>query len=118
VRRAIQLINKAGGVERINQEARRIFAKYIGNAKEGRFLDESDLKEFPAIASLGNAWHLNLEGEARIGNTPLPAHISIRYGTHFHPDFISIFNPDDPLPPKFKNSSLFIPLAPNIFLEK
>ena len=111
--KALELIEKAGGVDQINQEARQIFAGMAADPQDVVFLYDSDMKKYPVIASLGNSVHLYSSA-----GSVLPDHISVRYGTHRNTRFLHIFDPDGPLPPDVRDPSLFVEIAPNILILK
>lgn len=108
-KRAMELFEKVGGVDKINHEARNIFDQFIVHSKEAKFLGESDLKAAPAISMIGSS----------VGTYPqsseFPAHIRIRYGSHDRTKFIFIFDPDKP--PDLKDVSSFIQVTSNIFVS-
>jgi hypothetical protein len=80
---AVKRIRAAGGQEEVNQEARTIFKRF--GTQKTKFLFDKDLKDFPVIASLGTGIVLyGAEGTSS-------AHVSIRYGSHWHPKCLLIF---------------------------
>ena len=103
---AARLIQNAGGVDIINKEAKAILAK-LGNADE-KLLSSSDLKEYPAISSLGNV-------VLACNQAPgFPANVRIRFGRHNNINFILVFDPADTKGPDDKSS--LEQIAPNIFV--
>ena len=82
----------AGGVDKINQEAKAIFDRF--GTKEDKILLESDLKDFPAICSLYNhdirQVHVELFGET----SNFAPQISIAIVRHRSLKVIHIFPPD------------------------
>lgn len=103
---AMQLIQNAGGVDAINKEAKAILAR-LGGANE-RVLSGSELKQFPAIAGLGD---LVVAYNSAPG---FPPHVRVRFGPHQDIHFILIFDPTDPKGPEDRSS--LAQLAPNIFV--
>jgi hypothetical protein len=86
-RTVLKRIDKVGGLNELNQEAKIIFDRYGTN--EWKFLNESDLKDFPAISALGNS--VGIFPESADDPTKVPTHIRIRYGSHFYTKLIFIF---------------------------
>ena len=85
--KVLKRIDKAGGLNELNQEARIIFDRFGTN--EWRFLYEDDLKNCPAISALGNAF--GYFPESADDPTKVPTHIWVRYGSHFYTKAIFIF---------------------------
>lgn len=84
----IQKIDRLGGVESINAEISLLLDSiYLERGDKFFFLDKSDLKDFPLIAALGNSVRFIPASQK------FPAHIKIRYGSHFLTKFIYIFDP-------------------------
>jgi hypothetical protein len=104
---AEQRIEKVGGVSIINQEARVVFDRF--GTKEFRFLYESDLKDCPAIAALGNSVGLYNESPGTA------AQIRVRYGSHSNTKFIFILDPR--APSQFKGPPGCSQIASNIFVS-
>lgn len=101
------MLQKTGGVERVNEEAQRLFREFYANSGEVKFLYEADLKTFPAIASIGNSVTIYP------ATKEIPASIRVRYGSHLLTKFIFIFDPKtDPQIEK----SLFMEVTNSIFI--
>jgi len=81
---ADHLLAAVGGPTKVCIEANEIF-RHFGVAKE-RFLDPSDLKDYPSIAGIGTA-HI-LPGS--------PPRISIRVGNHINGFTVDIFDTNNP----------------------
>src|SRR2546428_6137387 len=71
---AQNMLKKAGGEDKVKKEAKQVFARF--GTEKTRFIVDSELKEFPAIAALGNSVDIHAPSPG------FPANISIRYGTH------------------------------------
>ena len=105
-----EMFEKVGGIEKVNTEARAMFARFGTN--ELRFVYDQDLKDFPAIAALGNS----------VGIYPatsgLAANIRIRFGSHANTEFIFIYDPNDSSGVKEQTASGFLQVSTNIFVSK
>jgi len=103
---ANQLITSAGGPAKICDEASQMFKRF-GISKE-RFLSASDLKDYPAIAALGES-HVILPDN--------PPRMSIRVGTHLNGYFIEIADTNSPI--KYIQSSNTLELVKScIFVHR
>jgi hypothetical protein len=105
---AVKMFDKAGGVDKVNQEAKIIFDRFGTN--ESKVIFGSDLTNFPAISSLGKPFFL----QSNFSNWS--AHIEIPFGTHYQRNFIFIFNSVSPI--EFPYASRCIQVATNIFVGK
>jgi hypothetical protein len=103
-----EMFDKAGGVDKANQEAKIIFGRFGTN--ESKVIFGSDLTNFPAISSLGKPLFL------QNNSSNWSAHIEIPFGPHYRRNFIFIFNSGSPI--KFPYSSRCIQVATNIFAGK
>lgn len=86
----IHKIDRVSGVEKVNSEISLLLDEIYrdGGGNKVKFLYEEDLRNFPSIAALGNAvsfFPVSSEG--------LPAHITIRYGSHFVARIVYIMDP-------------------------
>ena len=115
---ARKLFARVGGANKINQEAGILFARF--GTRETRFLSASELKDFPAISTLGNSVVL-------LGYSPdTAAEIQIRFGADQRAGFIDIFPPnlDVNRATNFLNVSAYLDgsrnlrVAGNIFVTK
>lgn len=104
----VEKIREVGGMAKVDQETKTIFDRY-GTA-EFRPLDNSDLKEFPAVSGLGNTFSIWPDASGCSG------HIKVRYGYHMHAKTIWIFDPKKPL--VFDGASACIQVSSNIFIDK
>jgi len=98
----------AGGVEKVNQEAKIIFDRF--GTKDFKPLDDSDLKDFHAIPALGNTFSIWPQAKG------LSAHIRVGFGYHMHYKNIYIFYPQADF--EFKDEPSCIQIGPNIFVDK
>ncbi|MGH7975352.1 MAG: hypothetical protein ACREC8_01680, partial [Limisphaerales bacterium] len=73
--RASKIFQKAGGIEKVEQESKILFNQVGTN---DYWLHSSDKTNFPALSSLGNV---------SVNHNQ----INIRFGSHFHTKFITIF---------------------------
>jgi hypothetical protein len=116
--RAIEMFDKVGGVDKVNQEAKVIFDRFGTNNPD--FLSESDLKDFPAISALGNSvgtfpqptvvtFHQSIKID-------FPPHIRVRRGLHSNTMLIFIFEPNKVT--ELKDASSFVQVTSNIFVTK
>ena len=103
-----EMFDKAGGVDKVNREAKIIFDRFGTN--ESKVIFGSDLTNFPAISSLGKPFFL----QNNFSNWS--AHIEIPFGTHYQRNFIFIFNSGSPI--EFPYASRCIQVATNIFVGK
>jgi hypothetical protein len=104
------MFDRAGGVAKVNQEAKIIFERLGTN--ESREIFGSDLTNFPVISSLGKPFFLQNKN-----NPPdWSAHIEIPFGTHYQRNFIFIFNSGSSI--EFPYASNCIQVATNIFVGK
>jgi hypothetical protein len=103
-----QMLLKAGEVDKINEEAKVIFARFGTDKTWG--IEGLDLRDFPTISALGNSVII-------FARTPgCPAYISVRYGSHQHTKFIFIFDPNST--PEIINPPMgarLVQVASNIF---
>jgi hypothetical protein len=105
-----EMFDKAGGVAKVNQEAKILFERLGTN--ESKEIFGSDLTNFPVISSLGKPFFLQNKN-----NPPgWSAHIEIPFGTHYQRNFIFIFNSGSPI--EFPYASRCIQVATNIFVGK
>jgi len=104
---AKKMFEKAGGLEKVNQEAKVIFDLFGTN--ESTVIYGQSLTNFPAISSLGSPIFLQT-------NSGWSTHIEIPFGNHRQRSFIFIFNPANPV--KFPYASRCIEVATNIFVGK
>jgi hypothetical protein len=105
-----EMFDKAGGVDKVNQEAKIIFDRFGTN--ESKNIYGSELTNFPAISSLGETVFFQNKN-----NPPgWSAHIGIPFGTHYQRNFIFIFNSDSSV--EFPSASRCIQVATNIFVGK
>jgi hypothetical protein len=116
--RTLKLFARVGGVNKVNQEAKVMFARF--GTKETRFLSESDLKNVPAISALGNSVVL-------LGySSDTAPEIQIRLDAYKRTKFIDIFplNLDVNKAGNFLNvsacldASRYFRVATNIFMTK
>jgi hypothetical protein len=105
---AVEMFDKAGGVDKVNQEAKIIFDRFGTN--ESKVIFGSDLTNYPAISSLGKPFFL----QNNFSNWS--AHIEIPFGTHYQRNFIFIFNSGSTI--EFPHASRCIQVATNIFVGK
>ena len=103
-----EMFDKAGGVDKVNQEAKIIFDRFGTN--ESKEVFGSDLTNFPAMSSLGKPFFL----QNNISNWS--ACIEIPFGTHYRRNFIFIFNSDSSI--EFPYASRCLRVATNIFVGK
>ena len=95
-------------INNLNQEIGIAFNRFGTNAT--RSLEASDLKDFPTINKF--------EGNSVVlfaASPGLPAHIRLRYGSHFQTGLIFIFAPGDSASLK---SLPYVPASSNIFFVK
>ena len=104
---ARRLLEQSGGVARVNTEASAVFLKHATN--EVRFLSDADLRDFPAIASLGNSVAIHPE------HSGFPAHIRVRFGSHRNTRFMFIFDPTNGA--RTAGDWGLVQVASNIFLS-
>ena len=106
-----KMLGETGEVDKINQEAKVIFARFGTDRTWG--IEGLELKGFPTIAALGYPVII-------LARTPAcPAYISVRYGSHQHTKFIFIFNPNTT--PEIINPPMgaqLVQVASNIFHTK
>jgi hypothetical protein len=95
---ARKLIEKAGGAEQVNQDARKIFTAHGTNELYSLWLYEGEITNYPAIASL-------LSNSASKSFTVLsrPPQITILYGPHSHLRLMHIFEATNDLPAKYES---------------
>jgi hypothetical protein len=105
------MFDKAGGVDKVNQEAKNIFNQF--GTSDVKFLTQSNLNSFPAISSLGNSVVLYPES---IDTVKFPPHIEIRFGSHFNATTVFIFETNNIV--QFKNNSGFFQVTSNIYVER
>jgi hypothetical protein len=103
-----EMFEKAGGVDKVNQEAKIIFDRFGTN--ESKEIFGSDLTNFPAMSSLGKPFFL----QNNISNWS--ACIEIPFGTHYRRNFIFIFNSGSSI--EFPYASRCLQVATNIFVGK
>jgi len=113
------MFDKAGGVDKVNQEAQVVFDQFGTN--ETKSLSESVAKDFPAIAALGGD-SVVLLGQS----SDMASEIAIRFGGHWHTKFIHIFPPNFNISEatNFTNVSAFLDesnyfqITTNIFVQR
>jgi hypothetical protein len=110
--KALKLFERAGGIDKVEQEANVLFDRFGTN--EYWLMRQSDSTNFPAISALGNSVSLD-------ANQP----ITIRFGGRFHTKSIYIFpsNLDLSKIPAtslayYTNASRCIRITNNIFVKK
>jgi hypothetical protein len=105
---ASDLIRQAGGVEGVTAEAQGVFENNEHFTVQQLF-NPTRMAHLPAFAALGGS--VVLVGESN----DFPQHIMVRYGNHFHYEYIYIFDTnrtlDVSLPGTFQ-------LSPNILVTK
>jgi len=107
---AMEMFDKAGGVDKVNQEAKILFERLGTN--ESKEIFGSDLTSFPVISSLGKPFFLQNKN-----NPPgWSAHIEILFGSHYQRNFIFIFDPSGTI--EFPYASNCIAVTTNIFVGK
>jgi hypothetical protein len=104
---ASKLFENAGGLEKVNQEAKIIFERYGTNVST--VIYGQSLTNFPAISSLCSSVFLQT-------NSGSSTHIEIPFGTHYQRNFIFIFNSQGSI--EFPYASNCIQVASNIFVGK
>jgi hypothetical protein len=130
---AVEMFKKAGGIDKINEEAKIVFdvfgtnAVYILQDYHISHLQDypeirrrPEIKDFPAIFALGDVVLLQRDSSGS------PPEINIRFGIHRRAKAIRIFPPNldiDKAPnfravSAFTNESWYIRIAPNIFVER
>jgi len=105
------LFKKAGGVDKVNQEAKDVFNRF-GTSKI-TLLSGSNLDSLHAISALGNSVVLYPES---IDAGKFPPHIEVRFGSHFNTKFIFIFETNNVI--QFQNDSKLFQVASNIYVGK
>ena len=114
----MEMFDKAGGVDKVNQEAKVAFERF--GTEKTKSLSGSDSKDFPAISTLGSS--VVLYG----ANPSMASEITIRFGTHRNTKFIHIFPLDFDASKAPKSSNVLAVLddakhfqiASNIFVEQ
>jgi hypothetical protein len=106
MRKAEKLFNKAGGIEKVSQEAKIMLTRF--GAEDYKVLTNWELKDFPAISALGNMVAV------RGSKSGYPAQIRIRYGNHFRTKFILIYAQQTPADPN--ETAAFLLVTNNIFI--
>jgi hypothetical protein len=113
-----EMFDKAGGVDKVNREAKIIFDRFGTNNPD--FLSESDLKDFPAISALGNSVGTFLQPTVVTFHQSIkidfPPHIRVRRGLHSNTMLIFIFEPNKVT--ELKDASSFVQVTSNIFVTK
>jgi hypothetical protein len=111
--KAMELVSNAGGVSRVSSEANAIFSKYGVSQLGGLSIFDSDITNYPAIATLtsNSASRSFLLVPGTPGN---PSQIRILYGPHSRLKCIRIFQSTNDLSSKYR-SSLTVALSSNIF---
>jgi len=104
-----EMFERVGGVEKVSKEARAIFDRFGTN--EFRFIYDQDLREFPAIAALGNSVGIYPKASG------VPANIRIRFGPHANTKFIFIYDPNESSGVKQQAAAGFIEVTNNIFVS-
>jgi hypothetical protein len=108
--RALAMLDNAGGVQKLNEEAKAIFSQYATNTEQPLY--GSGLEDYPEVAKLGNAVEI-------LPDSPeLPRHIRIRFGPHTQTRFIFIFDPTKPINPNDQLFKTSIYVTSNIFVTK
>ncbi|MGA2028722.1 MAG: hypothetical protein ABSG87_01425 [Verrucomicrobiota bacterium] len=102
-----EMFDKAGGADKINQEAKIIFNHYGTNIST--VIYGQQLTNFPAISSLSSSVFLQT-------NSGWSTCIEIPIGSHYQKSFIFIFDPDDAI--EFPYASSCIAVTTNIFVGK
>jgi hypothetical protein len=112
----LKRVDNVGGLNELNQEAKIIFDRFGTN--EWKCLDESDLKNFPAISALGNS--VGIFPESADDPTKVSTHIRIRYGSHFYTKLIFIFQtePEALRATNIINAPFAFQVSSNIFATK
>ncbi|MGH7980982.1 MAG: hypothetical protein ACREE6_16515, partial [Limisphaerales bacterium] len=105
---ALEMFEKAGGVETVNSEARTIFDR-LGTNYSG-VLFGPELTNYPALSALGRPLFIQTESGG------YSSHIEIPFGSHYDRKFIFIFNPNIPI--EFPYASESIQVTTNIFVGK
>lgn len=100
-KKVIQLLEKAGGVEKIEKEASMIFNEFSVLSKKEQLSYQIDLSKAPFIASLGNSVKI------------FPSFIKVQYPSRGREKVFFIFDPDKN-PDLSKN--LFVQVLDNIFI--
>lgn len=81
------LLDRAGGVDKIEEEVRRLFAAV--KKGEATIVQPDRLKDYPAIMSLGD-----VDG-IQPATSEMPMHIRVLAGNHFYGFRFALCNPDD-----------------------
>jgi hypothetical protein len=105
------MFGKAGGVDKVNQEAKSIFDRF-GTSKI-TVLTISNLNDFPAMTALGNSvilWPESVDGGK------VPPHIEVRFGSHFNTRFVFIFETN--YVAQLQSNPVVFRAASNIFVSK
>jgi hypothetical protein len=116
--KAMMLLGKAGGTDKINEEAKALCKK--AGTNDFYFLDESDRTNFSTLCNLGRL--VNYTGGTS-GSTPV---INVEFGTHFHRAYFLIFPLGIDLPgaSNHKNEATYfdtskcIQITTNIFVSR
>jgi hypothetical protein len=112
---ARQLIQQAGGADKISREASQLIDTYKTNVSSLSFVYEPEITNFPAILILAtNSRTGGLVIEP--GYQDLPPHVRIMYGTHRHTRFMIIFDGTNGPGEHFRES--YVELSSNIFFSK
>jgi hypothetical protein len=113
---ARDLIQKAGGTDKICDEADQIFKKY-GTESRPEF-DSDTLSDYPAINSLrGRHCWMEPESASFTGWPGSPAMIKVMAGTHFDGYFIDIVPKDSPYKYQMRSGILVI-VKDRIFIHR
>jgi hypothetical protein len=102
-----EMFDKAGGGDKINQEAKIIFDQYGTNIST--VIYGQQLTNFPAISLLSSSVYLQT-------NSGWSTCVEIPFGSHYQRNFIFIFDTSDAI--EFPLASNCIAVATNIFVGK
>ena len=105
---ALEMFEKVGGLQRVNQEARAIFDQFGTN--ESKELFGPVLTNYPALSALGKPLFI------QSGTRGYSGRIEIPFGSHYQRRFIFIFNPN--IPVEFPYVANCIQVATNCFVGK
>lgn len=103
---ALEMFAKAGGIQRVNQEAKIIFDRFGTN--ESTELFGLALTNYPTLSALGKPLFI------QAGTNGYSSRIEIPFGSHYGKRFIFVFNPNGPV--EFPYASRCIQVATNIFV--
>jgi len=106
----MKMFDEAGGVDKVNQEAKILFERFGTN--ETMEIYGPSLTNFPALSTLGRPLFLKNQNKPPGWST----HIDIPFGSQSQRNFIFIFDPRTAI--EFPYASRCVELRTNIFVGK